>query len=297
MAYTLTGCLPLLIGSAKTLRPGEFTAAVAGTGRTSRLPENTEQVGPAAAIVEFRGGLPGDRLEAGVTVQAPWNLAWDLKLQGLRESRFIPAVAAQVHLAVRQPGFGGTLLVTKTWGPFEITGTGGMGRSNERLWRTGHRPFSKLSESYEKNFYAWGGGVEYRLSQRYSVLANVTSWSSRTVAEFPEGDGSPFRVKEGPSYFASFGLRMRWRRTPKSTAAAVVILRGYVLTEVTDDQFEVGRPGVFRATVLLDHLTTITAFGDPMEPEELTRGRAILIHGLPLPQPSRFLARSIELQN
>ena len=139
--------------------------------------------------------------------------------------------------------------------------------------------------------------MEYRLSQRYSVLANVTSWSSRTVAEFPEGDGSPFRVKEGPSYFASFGLRMRWRRTPKRATAAVVILRGYVLTEVTDNQFEVGRPGVFRATVLLDHLTTITAFGDPMEPEELTRGRAILIHGLPLPQSSRFLARSIELQN
>ncbi len=310
LAFALSGCLPLLISSAKTLKPGELTLAVAGMGRTSRLPEGIEQAGPAVGVVEIRGGLPGDRLEAGFTLQAPWHMVWDFKFQALHETRIVPAVAAQAYLGlITQPTLGGALLATKTIGPVEVTGMGGMGRSNERLWRAGSGPFSSdESEKFTKDIYAWGGGVECHLSPVHSLFVNVTSWSAVHEDKLSRENltSSPFQaivtanefnVNEGPTFFFSAGIRLRWKLKSVKSTDALTVLRGYVLKSLDQDEFEVGQPGVYRATVLVDAHTRITADGAPAGQEKLAKGRAVLIHGISLPQPSTFLARTIELQN
>ena len=297
LSLTTSGCLPILIGSAKTLKPGEFSLAFAGQGRGGRLPEGIERTGPATGIVEMRGGVPGERMEAGFTLQVPWHVVWDMKVSALAERRILPAVAAQVHMGlIFQPSYGASLLVTKTFGPFEITAMGGAGRTNERFWRSGSGPFSDNSENYIKDVYSTGGGIEYRLSPIHSILVNFISWRSASWHETAK-DGRPFGVREEPACFLSAGIRVRWTVPPSKRTGALVVLRGYILGPLEGDRFPVGQPGIYRATVLVDIYTRITRSDKPAGRESLMEKRAVLIQGIALPQPATFLARTIELQN
>lgn len=300
VALAASGCLPLLLGSARTLKPGEFTIAVAEMERTGRL-SSTEytRAGPSLAVVEVRGGLPGDRMDAGLTLHIPWNASWDLKLHAMREGRFIPALAVQVSLGLlSQPTVGGALLATKAAGPVEITGTGGYGHSTGRIWPAGEKYWSGEARNHSTDFYYWGAGIEYRAAPALSLLAGLIVTQATRESLVVEGRLLPYDLEAGPGYFLSAGIRTKWKwkpqEKPKGTLTA---LQGYVLNEVENGQLEVGRPDVYRATVLIDSRTRITADGEEVEPGELTRGRAVLIQGLSLPRPSTFLARTIELQN
>jgi len=296
----MSGCLPLLLGSARTLQPGEFSVSVAGMDRSGRLSSTEyDRSGPGIGIVEIRGGLPGDRLDAGVTFQIPWNASWDLKYQVVRESRFVPAVAAQAWLGIlSQPTFGGTVLTGKSFGPVEITASGGCARSSERIWPANDGYWSNEREHSMKALLSWGAAVEYRLSPAVSLATSVVAWQAVREYLVVEDELRPFDLELGPGFFVSAGVRLKWKWARRERPAGILTaLRGYVLNELSDNEIEVGRPGVYRAKVLLDSGTKITADGAPAKREDLTEGRAVLIQGLSLPQPSTFLARTIELQN
>lgn len=293
----LAGCLPLLIGNARTMSPGDLSLALAGSGRTTRLPAGIEQAGPAAGLVEFRGGLPPGRLEAGWTVQVPWTMMWDLKGQLLLEQPLVPALALRVDLGLVQPAYGAALLATKTFGPVMVTLTGGRSRIYERLWRTGKGPFTADSESYVKSVWAWGGGANWQISPIHHVFLEAVAWDPDHAKETPKS-GRPWGVNESTSLAVTAGLRIRWHLAapPARNAGSLTVLRGYVLTDPTSDAFEVGQPGIYRATVLLDTRTQYSADGKPAEASGLVRGRAVLIQGMAMPRPSTFLAHLIELQ-
>jgi hypothetical protein len=296
LPVVLSGCLPFLLGNAKVLRPGEMTLSMGAQGRTESLPAGVTQAGPAAAVVELRGGLPGDVMDAGFTVQAPWNLGWDLKLQVLRETTWVPAVAIRATLGVLQPSFGGSLLASKTLGKLTVTLMAGGDRTSERLWKNGGSPFSLDSENYVKDIGAWGVGAEYPVSNADDLFAGVVGWNPTTLSESPK-TGLPFGVVEKPGFFFTAGLRVKWKiARPAPSKVTMTALRGYVLSDPGADRIEVGQPGIYRAIVLLDTYTKITADGKEVPRGELKQGRMVLIQGLALPQPSTFLARTIELE-
>jgi len=297
MAGGLSGCLPLLLGSARTMPPGDLSLALAGSGRSASLPAGVAQAGPATGLVELRGGLPPGRLEAGFTLQIPWTMMWDFKVQVLEESLLVPAVAGRLELGLVQPDYGGELLATKTAGPIALTVMGGRNRTYERLWRTGTGSFSDTSESYVKSVWTWGVGAEYLWSPLTRLFLELVAWNPDSQKESPK-TGAPFGVNERPSLAVSAGVRFGWHLSPRRAPeqGAVTALRGYVLNDPTEDAFEVGQPGIFHATVLLDTQTRFIADGKPVDRSALARGRAVLIQGLAMPRPSTFLARVIELQ-
>lgn len=297
VAAAAQGCLPLLLGSAKTMPPGDLSLALAGSGRTSRVPAGIEHAGPAAGIVEFRGGLPPGRLEAGWTIQVPWNMMWDLKGQLLEEALWWPAVAARLSLGLVQPSYGGELLATRTLGPVAVTLMGGRSRLYERLWRTNRGPFSVESESMVKSVWAWGGGADWRISPIHHVFLEAVVWNPDHEMETAK-TGKVYGVRESPGVAVTAGLRIRWHLEPARAhdPGALTALRGFVLSDPTPDSFEVGQPGIYRATVLLDTRTRYVADGKPADATGLVRGRAVLIQGMAMPRPSTFLAHTIELQ-
>lgn len=297
MAGALSGCLPLLLGSARTMSPGDVSLALAGSGRSASLPAGVTQAGPATGLVELRGGLPPGRLEAGFTLQIPWTMMWDFKVQVLEESLLLPAVAGRLELGLVQPDYGGELLVTKTAGPVGVTLMGGRNRTYERLWRTGTGSFSNTSESFVKSVWTLGAGLDYRWSALTHLFLEIVSWNPDNQKESPK-TGPAFGVDERPSLAISAGARIGWHLAPRRAPdhGAVTALRGFVLDDPTADAFEVGQPGIFHATVLLDTQTQFIADGKPVDRSALVRGRAVLIQGLAMPRPSTFLAHVIELQ-
>jgi len=264
-------------------------------GRTEDLPAGVRQAGPAAVIAELRGGLPGDIVDAGFTVQAPWNLDWDLKLQVSREAAWTPAVAVRADLGVLQPSFGAALLASKSAGPLTVTAMVGRDRRNERLWLNGSSPFALDSENMTKDVWAWGVEADYTVSGVHDLFAGVVSWNSTNETEAPRRT-SAYGVHEGVTLFFTAGIRTRWKLVRSAPKVVSTALRGYVLTDPAADRFEFGQPGIYRAAVLIDDYTKITADGKPAPRSELKQGRAVLIEGIALPQPSTFLARTIELQ-
>jgi len=293
----LSGCLPLPVGGAKTLKSGELTLAFSGMGRTSTMPENVTQVGPVAGVVELRGGLPGNRLESGLLLQIPWHVAWDLKLMLVDETSWSPAFAVQGRLGIIQPEYGGSFLMTKTFGRLQLTALGDVGRTYERLWRPDSDPFAGESEKYIKNVRGWGAGAEWKLSPVHALFASLVAWDTTGGVEDPKS-GAAFGVDEGISYFMGAGLRVRWTiERDQETKGSSVALRGYILKSVEADRFELGQPGVYHATVLIDAYTRIIRDGKPVGRDSLEERKAVLIQGITLPQPSTFLARTIEIQN
>ncbi|MEK7477604.1 MAG: hypothetical protein AAB152_18435 [Candidatus Coatesbacteria bacterium] len=291
-----SGCLPLLLGNARVLHPGELALSVAGMGRTESLPAGVDQAGPAAAVAEVRGGLPGDIVDTGLTVYAPWTFGWDLKCQILHGGTWTPDVAVRADLGILQPSFGGALLVSRSAGPVTLTLMGGRDRRTERLWRSGKGANSLESENYVKDVVAWGVGLECAVGASDDLFAGVVCWDPTTRSESPK-TGQPFGADEGRTWAVTAGLRIRWKVVrPAAPRAALTALRGYVLTEPTPDGFEVGQPGIYRAVVLLDEYTKITSDGKPVPRGDLKQGRAVVIQGIALPKPSTFLARTIELQ-
>jgi hypothetical protein len=278
------------------LHPGDLALSVAAMGRTGSLPPGIAQAGSAAAIAEIRGGLPGEVMDTGFTVYAPWTVGWDLKCQLLHAGTWTPDIAVRADLGVLQPSFGGALLVSRSAGPVTLTLMAGRDRRSERLWRDGAGPNSLDSENYIKDVVAWGVGAECRVGEADDLFAGVVCWDPTTRSESPK-TGQPFGADEGPTYAVTAGLRIRWRIVrPAAPKVVLTALRGYVLTEPTPDRFEVGQPGIYRAVVLLDGYTQITADGKPAPRGDLVQGRAVLIQGIALPKPSTFLARTIELQ-
>lgn len=267
-----------------------------GMGRTSRIGPGLDQPGPAAGIVELRGGLAGGRLEAGYAVAVPWHMAWDLKVGLLREDGWIPATAVRADLGLFQPSFGGALLVTKTAGAWALTLLGETGRRNERVWTAGTGPYAETSENHVKRVLGAGGEIAAKVTPIHDVYVGVMYWTSRTEHEAARR-GAEFGVVEGPSWFASGGLRLRWSiPKPPPIAGPMTALRGFLLSEPDAERVEVGQPGIYRAVVLLDGRTRILFDGKPADRSEMTLGRAVLIQGVALPQASTFLARTIELQ-
>lgn len=296
LPLVLTGCLPLLLGTARVLHPGELSVSVGGMARTTSLPPGIAQPGPTAAVFEMRGGLPGEILDTGITVQAPWSAAWDLKCQVLHQERWYPDIAVRADLGVLQPSFGAALLVSRSAGPVTVTLMAGRDRRSERLWQVRSGPNSITFPNYVKDVQAWGVGAEYELDPDQDVFAGVVCWNptTRTLNPNPR---APSGVNEEPTYAIMAGLRIRWRLArPPAPTAVLTALRGYVLSEPTPEQFEIGQPGIYRAVVLLDGETRITADGKPATYEDLKQGRAILVQGYALPRASTFLARTIELQ-
>ena len=295
LAFLSTGCLPLLITSAKTMRPGDMSLTLAGTGRTQRITNGVKQAGPAAGIVELRGGLPFEGFEAGLALQIPWTMMTDIKYGLTRESMLLPATAIRGQIGVLQPSVGASFLVTKTFGAAELTGMAGISRLSERLWKEGSSPFSSRSENLQKDVYSWGAGMEWAASPIHRLFVCGVSTSSVNEREFAEETGV-FGVEEGPCWFFSAGMRIVWRMPPFRKSGALTALRGYMLSEFRNGSFDIGQPGVYRAVVMTDAYTQVTEDGKPVSMDKLTPNRAILIQGIPLPKPSTFLARTIELQ-
>jgi hypothetical protein len=297
LALLLSGCLPGLVGTARTLRPGEMSFAVGGMGRTHNLPDNVAQGGTASGMIELRGGLPIERADSALTFQAPWNASWDVRYQFADEDALVPAVAGQFTLGVVQPSLLAALAVTKSFGPVSLTGMASTGRVNEQLWRPGTGPFSGGSETLAKDVYAWGGGVEIEASPIHRIFADVVAWNNVNEQESPVRKGEAFGVNEGPTWFFAAGLRIAWKQPPPvRPSGALTVLRGYLLQDFANNQFELGQPGLFRAAVLTDAFTRVVRDGKPASMKELKSGTPVLIQGIPLPQPSTFLARTIELQ-
>ncbi len=292
------GCLPLLLGSAKTLNPGDYSLAIAGMARTHTVPDSVKQTGTFNALIDLRGGLL-EGVESGLLLQVPSHVAWDLKGRILRESDgLVPAMALRAHLGIIQPSFGVSMLATKTFGRTAVTLMAGASRTNERLWREASGPFASESENFVKRPLELGCGAEYRLTSVHYLFCDAITWYSDPdyQIETPK-TGSPFGVTEKRNWFFAAGIRIRWTPPPKPKPKAVsVALRGRVLKEPDAGQFEVGQPGIYSATVYVDAHTLILKEGKPVKLEELTQGRAVLIQGLPLPRPATFLARTIELQ-
>jgi hypothetical protein len=278
--------------------PGDMSLAVAGAARPNPLPPGIVQAGPATGVVELRGGLPPGRLEAGWTLQIPWTMMWDLKGQLVEEGAFLPAVTARIELGLVQPDYGGALLVSKGVGPVTLTLMGGRSRTYERLWRDGRRPFSDQSESFIKSVWSWGAGADWEFSPSYHAFLEGVSWNPDGERESPK-TGRPFGVTENANLTLAAGLRMRWHLAPPPAprdTGALTALRGYVLADPTADGFEVGQPGIYHATVLVDTRTQFVADGKPVDRALLARGRAVLIQGIAMPRPSTFLAHVVELQ-
>ncbi len=269
---------------------------VGGAGRTSSLPSGLAQPGPGAVMVAVRGGLAGGRLEAGYAVVVPWHMAWDLKLGLLREEGAIPAVAVRADLGLFQPSFGGALLVTKSVGPVSLTLIGEAGRRNERVWQTGTGPYAETSENLVKRVLGAGAELAIALPPLHEVYVNVTHHAAQTEHEAPRR-GAEFKAEEGPSWFFGAGVRLTWS-IPKAppTPGPLTALRGVILEVPGPEGMEVGQPGIYKATVLMDDNTKVLFDGKPVERAEMTQGRAVLIQGIALPKPSTFLARTIELQ-
>jgi hypothetical protein len=296
-ALLVSGCLPLPVGGAKTLKSGDLTLAFSGMGRTNSMPEDVKQAGPVAGVVEFRGGLPGDRLESGLVLQIPWHVAWDLKLMLVDEAPRWPALAVQGRLGIIQPEYGGSVLVSKTFGRIQLNLMGDVGRTYERLWRPGGGPFTDESEKYVKNVRGWGAGAEWKLSPVHRLFASLVSWDTTGGVEDPK-TGLAFGINEGISYYMSAGLRVNWTiERDRGAKGGSIALRGYILKAVESNSFELGQPGVYRATVLIDSYTRIIRDGKPVGRESLEEKKAVLIQGITLPQPATFLARTIEIQN
>jgi len=294
----LSGCLPLLLGNARVLKPGELTVAAAGMGRTSSaVPSSVRQPG-VSGVVEIRGGLPGERMDAGLTAHAPWTATWDLKYMFRDEGPgFAPAVAARVKLGMIQPDYGGSLLVSRRFGPLELVASGGGGRSSERLWRPGASTLGNDSESFVKDYWVWGGGLGYRFASPWELFAEVVSLNPAKQREIPRLGAQAFGVTEKPSVFLAGGMRFTWVIPRRKRTEELVALRGHILTVDSRDRFEVGQPGIYRATVLADAYTRVLRMGKPGTLEDLAPGKPVLIQGIPLPKPSTFLARVIEIQS
>ncbi len=295
-----SGCLPFLLGTAETLRPGEYSLAVAGAGRSRDLPASIEQAGPAAAMVEIRGGLVRKGLEAGMTAQIPVHAVWDIKWQFLEQKGdFLPAIAFRFHLGAYQAdtgSLGGSLLATRNIGRVSLTAMTGFERTNERLWPQGASPFDSASVSFVKHPIAVGLGASLKLSSRFSLFIDTVSWDSKGQEE--QGDEwEPLDVSEGRTWFFAGGLKLNWtRRLKPAPQASLTALRGWVMKTPDDGRFEVGQPGIYTAIVYMDSATEILSGGVSADLSEIREGRAVLIQGLPLPRPAAFLARTIELQ-
>ena len=297
LSLPLSGCLPGLVNTARTLRPGEMTFAMGGMGRTGVLPDNVAQGGNASGMIELRGGLPFERADSAITLQLPWNASWDVRYQFISEDTFVPAVAGQFMLGAAQPALLASLAATKTFGKVSLTGLASTGHVNEQLWRPGSGPYSGESETLAKDVYAWGGGIEVEASPIHRLFAGLLAWNNAHEQEAPARKDGEFHVDEGVSWFITAGLRIVWKQPPPPRpAGALTVLRGYLLQEPANNRFELGQPGLFRAVVLTDAFTKAVRDGKTASLKELKAGIAVLVQGIPLPQPSTFLARTIELQ-
>ena len=293
----LSGCLPLLLGNARVLKTGELTISAAGMARTRAVPAEVRQPG-SSGVVEFRGGLPGDRMDAGLTIHAPWTATWDLKYMFRDEGEgFAPAVAARVRLGMIQPAYGGSLLVSRRFGPLELVASGGGGRSSERIWLPGATTLGNGSESFVKDYWAWGGGFSYNFASPWAFFAEAVYLSPAKQREIPRLGEKAFEVSEKPSVFLAGGMRFTIVIPRQKRTEGIIALRGHVLAVASRDRFEVGQPGVYRATVLVDAYTQVLRMGKPGTLDDLAPGKPVLIQGIPLPKPSTFLARVIEIQS
>ncbi len=81
---------------------------------------------------------------------------------------------------------------------------------------------------------------------------------------------------------------------PKTPAASA--LRGRVLGHLIAGRLEIGQPGIYSATIMIDSETRILRGANSVGPEELVWGRGVLVKGIPLAEPATFRAWAIELQ-
>jgi hypothetical protein len=296
-ATLLSGCLPLLLGNARVLKPGEITIAAAGMGRGRAMDSAYRQPG-TSGVLELRGGLPGERLDAGLTVHAPYAAVWDLKYMLLAEGEdYLPAVAARVRLGMIQPAYGASLVASRRFGPLELAASGGGGRSSERVWKPGATTLGDDSESFVKDYWVWQGGVSYALASPFALFAEASWLNPAKQREIPRMGSRAYGVTEKPSLFLAGGLRFTWVIPRKKRVEELAALRGHILAVISRDRFEVGQPGIYRATVLADAYTRVLRMGKPGTLDDLAPGKPVLIQGLPLPKPSTFLARVIEMQS
>lgn len=74
-------------------------------------------------------------------------------------------------------------------------------------------------------------------------------------------------------------------------------LRGRVLGHLIAGRLEIGQPGIYSATIMIDSDTQILRGANFVGAEELVWGRGVLVKGIPLPEPATFRAWAIELQS
>lgn len=297
LALASSGCLPILLGGPKTLKPGEMTVSLAGMGRADNMPDQVKRAGSASGVVELRGGLM-ERLDSAVTLHLPWAASWDMKYQVNAEHRWMPGTAIQLVLGAAQPSFIGMFIAGKSFGPVTATASVSAGRTNERLWRPGGTPFGTQSETLAKEVYSWGGAVEYEASSIHRFFLNAIAWNNVREQEVPIVEGNSFGVNEGVSWFFTAGLRVAWQ-APQAVFKrdnSTTVLRGYLFTNPENGSMEIGQAGLFRATVLTDSFTRYTRDGKRVSASELQAGMPVLVQGILMPKPSTFLARSIEIQ-
>jgi len=297
LALCASGCLPILLGGPRTLKPGDMTVALAGMGRSDHMSDSVKRGGSASGVVELRGGM-AENLDSGVTFHLPWTASWDLKYQVNAEGQWTPGTALQVVLGAAQPSFTGILLAGKSFGALTVTASASAGRTNERLWRPGGTPFGTQSETLAKEIYSWGGALEYEASPIHRLFLNVIAWNNVAEQEVPIVEGNKFGVNEGVSWFISAGLRVAWQmpQTIIKRDNSTTVLRGYILSEPTNGSMEIGQVGLFRATVLTDSFTRYIRDGKRIPAGDLKSGMPVLVQGILMPKPSTFLARSIEVQ-
>jgi len=297
LAVFSSGCLPILLAGPNTLKPGDMTISLAGMGRADHMPDQIKRAGSASGVIELRGGL-AESIDAAVTLHLPWTASWDMKYQINAERDWIPGTAIQLVLGAAQPSFSAILLAGKSFGRITTTAAVSAGRTNERLWRPGGTPFGTASETLAKEIYSWGGAIEYAASPIHRIFINAIAWNNVREQETPIVAGNSFGVNEGISWFFSAGLRLSWQmpQTVQQRATSPTVLRGYILAEPGNGSLEIGQIGLFRATVLTDSFTRYIRDGKRITAGELAYGMPVLVQGIPMPKPSTFLARSIEVQ-